>query len=442
MPGDLARRIEQTDPRLLVPSGSVAPDQLRLVSSWVLPASGPVLIASLLQDAESGWHFLPLVDDSFGLRRARAGDGWAAAVVGAMLDANAGAGSDGFLVRLAPDSSAIDLPGVLSERTDDSTPEFEVTLLGDSVRVRLNLLPDESDGPSFDVVSHLASAGFTSLTPSFGEIVWAAEGQWVAPLVGVASPINAMPLDEAFGRIAARHLRGGDDAEPTLELTRSLAQLLAGLHASLATPSSESASPLTFSTADDAAHMARAARDAVAEAVVLTDDRTQQNVRARTHAMRDAFDALANSSGTPLLPAAPFVTLRQAYHEQSAAGSLVLDPLQVTAAGKPRVPVADLASLLRALNHVAHGAMRRLVGGGESVPVERVSSWGRAVREVLLEEYRAALDASGHADLFDENLLLGLELEAECRALSYAARHLSTWSAVPDAGLLELLPPD
>jgi predicted trehalose synthase len=158
--------------------------------------------------------------------------------------------------------------------------------------------------------------------------------------------------------------------------------------------------------------------------------------------MRDAFDALAGSAGSPLLPASPFVTLQQAYLSQLSRSAYLLDPLQLTSASQPRTPVADVASLLRSLNHVAHGAMRRLVGGGESVPVERVSTWVGAVREVMVDEYRQTLDGLGQLALFDERLLLGLELEAECRALSYAARHLSTWSAVPDAGLLELLPPD
>ena len=443
MPDDLARRIEQTDPRLLLPPRSVAPDRLQLVDSWRLPASGPALIAALLQNAEDSWHFLPLLDDRFGLRRARAGDGWAAAAVGAMsMGAASGAERGGFAIRLAPGITSIDLPGVLSEKTVEASPDCEVILLGDAVRVRLDLLPLETTGKPFDVNAHLLSSGFDALTPSYGDVVWEAANHWVAPLLGIATPIDAMPLDEAFGRAAARHLRGGEDPEPTLELVRGLAQLLARLHTALAAPSALLEGPLTHSSPEAAAAMARTARDAVAEAVVLTDSDTQQHVRARRHAMRDAFNALAGSAGSPLLPAAPFVTLQQAYLSQLSRSAYLLDPLQLTSASQPRTPVADVASLLRSLNHVAHGAMRRLVGGGESVPVERVATWVGAVREVMVDEYRQTLEGLGQLALFDERLLLGLELEAECRALSYAARHLSTWSAVPDAGLLELLPPD
>lgn len=188
--------------------------------------------------------------------------------------------------------------------------------------------------------------------------------------------------------------------------------------------------------------MLRTARDAVSVAVTLTDEDTQQHVRSRRNSVRMAFQPLADSEGSALLPAAPFTSLQQALVSEDDEESPVLDPLQLTTAAPPRPAVADVAALLRSLNHVAHGALRRMVGGGESVPVERVETWSSAVRELLLQEYLATLAAAGRSELFDERLLLGLEIQAECLALTYAARTLSTWSTVPNAGILELLPPD
>ncbi|MFL6287750.1 MAG: hypothetical protein ACJ73L_05075, partial [Actinomycetes bacterium] len=95
--------------------------------------------------------------------------------------------------------------------------------------------------------------------------------------------------------------------------------------------------------------------------------------------------------------------------------------------------------LLREVTHVAHGALRRLVSGGEDVPAERVPTWVSAVRETVLERYAATLTAYGDEALFDQRLLRAFEVEAECRALIFASRELPTWSSVPDAGLLELL---
>ena len=79
MRSDLALRIEGTDPRLLLPQGASTPDRLSLVDALELPSSGPRLLIALLIDAEGHWHALPLIDDSVGLRRARAGDGLALA---------------------------------------------------------------------------------------------------------------------------------------------------------------------------------------------------------------------------------------------------------------------------------------------------------------------------------------------------------------------------
>jgi predicted trehalose synthase len=80
-----------------------------------------------------------------------------------------------------------------------------------------------------------------------------------------------------------------------------------------------------------------------------------------------------------------------------------------------------------------------MVSGGEHVPAERVPTWVGAVRETILERYEATLIAYGQAPLLDPRLMRAFEIEAECRALIYASRELPTWSAVPDAGLIELL---
>ena len=439
--GDLARRVAHTDPRLLVPAGGVAPDRLDVVDAWELPAGGPPLSVALAQDAEQRWHVLPLVDDATGLRRAREGDGLAAGIVAQVAAASGDETTKpgGFHVR-ARTHRPPELGGYVRESTAESSPVHEVTMVGDSVRVRLDLMPTEAFGPRFDVISHLRASGFTVVGRSAGDVIWIDGDRWVAPIAGIAEPLAGMPLDEAFGRAAARHLRGGTDAEPTLHLASGLARLLAALHVALATPTAEWPVGTSALTEVAATEMARSARDAVAEAVVLTDDDTQRYVRARRDVMREAFAPLSEAAGTALLPAAPFTLLPQAFVDEAEGGGMTLDPLQLTSAESPRPAVADIAGLLRGLNHVAHGALRRLVGGGESVPVERVRTWAIAVREELLAEYRAALAEADMAWLFDEQLLLGLEIEAECRALSYAARNLSTWSTVPNAGLLELLP--
>lgn len=442
MSGELSHRVASTDPRLLVPSGSSAPDRLVLVDHWQFPASGPPLILALTRDPENRWHVLPLVDEAQGLRRAREGDGWAAAAVELFVAGESEEADAGFVLRREGAAKAPDLGGYVSELRTEASSVHEVVLVGDAVRVRLDLLPAESHLEAFDAVAHLREVGFESVAKSGGDLVWRGQDQWVAPILGVGEPVPGMPLDEAFGRACTRHLRGGHDPEPTLALTRGLARLVATLHLALATSSALRSEPIHRVTEQDAATMLRTARDAVSVAVTLTDEDTQQHVRSRRNSVRMAFQPLADSEGSALLPAAPFTSLQQALVSEDDEESPVLDPLQLTTAAPPRPAVADVAALLRSLNHVAHGALRRMVGGGESVPVERVETWSSAVRELLLQEYLATLAAAGRSELFDERLLLGLEIQAECLALTYAARTLSTWSTVPNAGILELLPPD
>jgi predicted trehalose synthase len=154
--------------------------------------------------------------------------------------------------------------------------------------------------------------------------------------------------------------------------------------------------------------------------------------------LRGWFAELARAEGAVTLPAVPLGSLEQFI---DLDGRITLDPLLVQSGEGPHLAVMDIATLLREVTHVAHGALRRLVSGGDDVPAERVPTWVGAVRETLLERYEATLAAYGNDALFDRRLLRAFEIEAECRALIYASRELPTWSSVPDAGLLELLSP-
>jgi predicted trehalose synthase len=138
------------------------------------------------------------------------------------------------------------------------------------------------------------------------------------------------------------------------------------------------------------------------------------------------------------LPAVPLGGLEQFVVTEHG---MVLDPTLVTSGPGPHLAVMDVARLLRAVTHVAHGALRRMVSGAEDVPAERVPTWVAAVRERILDSYGRQLHALNQEHLVDMRLLRAFEIEAECRALVYASRELPTWSSVPDAGLLELLSP-
>ena len=255
MPSDLALRIEGTDPRLLLPQGTSTPDRLSLVDALELPSSGPRLLIALLIDAEGIWHALPLIDDSVGLRRARAGDGLALATADWLGSHRGETHSTGFGARDGGSALQEVLTGAVSESTAQLDDLSELVVVGQRTRVRINLQPPETASPYVDVVSHLRSVGSTSLASSVGDVVWREPGHWIGPVFGVAESIPGKQLDEAFGIAASRHLRGGHDPEPTLVLTRGLAHVLASLHISLATSSALIPKPVTPLTDYEAAFL-------------------------------------------------------------------------------------------------------------------------------------------------------------------------------------------
>ena len=161
-----------------------------------------------------------------------------------------------------------------------------------------------------------------------------------------------------------------------------------------------------------AAMLDRRVKDVLAEAVVLTEVDVRDTLQS-THGETcvSSFADLASASGAWVLPAVPIGSLEQFL---VSGGRLALDPLAVRAAEGPHLAVMDVARLLREVTHVAHGALRRMVSGGEHVPAERVPTWVGAVRETILERYEATLIAYGQAPLLDRRLLRAFEIEAEC----------------------------
>lgn len=437
MRGGLRRSISVTDPRLLVPVGTAPPGRLNVIDGLELPGVGHSRLLVIAEDDDAGWHLLPLIDERAGLRRAREGDGWATAA--AALFAADFTPVAPFVAR----RRGFDLGPLSDDATElviESTTEHEVVGLGLEARIRLALRPHAFERPRPSIAEHLSVAGFRGLAGTSCDLVWSGPDRFVSPLVGVGEMLRGQRLDEAFGAAAIDHLRGGTEAEPTLQLVDALALELAGLHVALATPTDVIRQPRAGLTADQAHGLARDVRDSVAEASLIAGADIQEALRSRRGSLRNALAPLAAAEGVAVLPSGPFRSLTQATVLPS--GQVRLDPLQMEGGQQARPPVADLAALLRNLDHVAYGSLRRLVGTGESVPVERASSWAHAVRDRLVFRYREHLDEAGAGDLFNEQLLVPFEIEAECIALTFAARHLSTWSTVPQMGLLDLLPTD
>jgi predicted trehalose synthase len=286
-------------------------------------------------------------------------------------------------------------------------------------------------------VGALDRAGFTGMLPWVGDVlVPVADGAYGPVAAATIHPADGHQLHDQLVGLVAGHLRGGDEVEPTLQLAHRTGRALAGLHLALAALRGPDPSGW-IADAERVAGWRRDASDAVAEAVVLAEGEPGDRLRARRLEVRAAFDTLTTSVGSPLLPALPFPGLEALV---VVGGGLLVDPLALGPATElRRSPVRDVAACVRAVDHVARSVHRRLVGGGFPAPLERVTSWYEAVREGVLDAYRARLAEEGESELFDERLLWAFEVEAECRSLSRASRFLPTARGISDAALADLL---
>jgi hypothetical protein len=432
----IAQRVEDLPPRLLLPYGSNLPDQLHVRATLPLLQTVPAGVVALAWDDADACYLLPLVEDGASLRRSRPGDGWFAALVelGTSIDDR-----DSWLVRAMDAPDPADLQGALAEEPVSSSAAAESVDVAERYRVRLCLQPRQLPTVPIQPWRHIAHSAQDLVAGGRFDIVWRdGSGGAVGPVALVADARPARSAAELLNALATRHLRGADTASPTLSLATALGEALARVHHALATPSAESISPTSALSEDEARRLERQVKDVLSEAVVLTEAGVRETLQGHMQDLRGWFGELTQATGTTTLPAVPLGNLEQYV---DAEGRLTLDPLLVVPGVGPRLAAMDVATLLREVTHVAHGALRRLVSGGEDVPAERVPTWVSAVRETVLERYEATLAAYGDEGLFDQRLLRAFEVEAECRALIYASRELPTWSSVPDAGLVELLSP-
>jgi hypothetical protein len=436
VPDSVAARVEDVPPRLLLPHGSFAPERLDVIDALPLPQAVPPGWLVLASDASDVCHVLPVVDDGQAPRRARTGDGWFAALVAVGTSLN-DRGSWSVRAMDAPDPA--DLMGALSEDQAHGSANSEVVDVDGVYRVRLALKPQRVNGGGMQPWRHIAHSAQDLVAGGRFDLVWTdPDGGLVGPLALVSDKHDSRPAAEVLNRYATGHLRGLDTASATLSVATALGETLARVHHALATPSAEAMNPTSTLTSTVARQLERHVKDVLSEALVLTDPGVRETLQGHMADLRGWFAELARAEGAVTLPAVPLGSLEQFI---DLDGRITLDPLLVQSGEGPHLAVMDIATLLREVTHVAHGALRRLVSGGDDVPAERVPTWVGAVRETLLERYEATLAAYGNDALFDRRLLRAFEIEAECRALIYASRELPTWSSVPDAGLLELLSP-
>jgi trehalose synthase-fused probable maltokinase len=99
----------------------------------------------------------------------------------------------------------------------------------------------------------------------------------------------------------------------------------------------------------------------------------------------------------------------------------------VAARRRVDLPLRDVASMLRSIDHVARSASRR---AGTNGPAGTLDGWIDAARAAFLDGYGAPIDGL---------LLHALEVEKELYEFTYAASYLPEWRYAPAGGLRWLL---
>jgi maltokinase len=372
----------------------------------------------------------PVVADGASVRRARTGDGVAAAVVDCVVGA----------VRVAPPFVVQAVVGrrVAGERAVTVDQTNESVVVGESAVVKLCLhLPargNKSPPPAARRLPALTAAGFEGMPPLWGML--SVEGGDEPPLL-LASVTGYLPgaVDGwHWATDDARKYATGELDEAAIAPAATLGALTARMHVALSSAGRERAT-----SADTQRWLASAHRDLRA-AVAEVDGPEGDRLAVLAPRAAAGLAALGASEGTALIEVHGDLHVGQVLRHSSPPRFAVtdFDGSPVVAAGDRdrRQPAAvDVAGMIASLDHVGRVVLRR------TSPIDRgrVLTWVDQAQRSFLRSYLAGLSSADAQDLFDDRLLRPLRVWQECREFLYAARHLPHWRYVPDQALASLL---
>lgn len=366
------------------------------------------------------------------LRRARPGDGAAAALVRALATADEVLAPGWGLEPASPVGPAA-LEPAAAERGVATDETNESVVVGDAAIVKWIRHPSGSGDRADRLLRHLWQAGFGGVPAYHGRLVAPGPaGAVTAALVGAylpgASDGWTWAVDALLGHLAETgRCRAGCPAG----FSRGLGALTAGLHFALATPSATIPGPVAIAGRDEPAGWAAAGRARLADAVACTvaDEPALADELATAAAVLAAdIDRIADADGTPVQPIHGDLHVGQVLRAAGRLAIIDFDGNPTIAVPPEREPAArDLASLLCSIDHVGRIAIRR-AGPAAGPAAER---WIRDAIAACTDAYEAGLAAAGRPELLDRRLLRGFRAEQEARELIYAARFLPRWRYAP-----------
>jgi len=438
----LATRIRRLPPRLLlshVRADAEAPAWLELLASLPLrngPGSDAALCV-LLDPTDQVHTVVVVVDDDF-VRPARPSDEWVAGLITATGQGSGHPRDGGFLLRRAanPTSTRPPRPPATMVTSDTERERWRVDDVVLTLERRPRTFFEEPDDP----IQQALQAGFAFASADHGELCVddTGRGRWLGPVVRLSSGVAGSPLSDQLvaGLVAA--LRGHDSSS-AVHLAEELGRVLASWHEALSTPTASAPSPVLAAAPEHVGSWRRSAANAVAAAAVLAETGSAASLRDRRKRLRDAFEALDDAAGTPVVMGEGLAGIAAFTADPTRNGPAALNLEAVWPSSTGHAPAYDMAVVLRGIAHVAWATHRRLVATAEPAAVEEVADWENGMRELVLRTYLDHLRATGYSGTFDSTLVRAFEVQLECEALVRSVRTLSAGTMVSDVALSRLL---
>lgn len=396
-------------------------------------------VLAVVSDAAGRRFGVPLVEQRAGWRRAKAGDGIAAALA-ALVTGETAPGTCGSRFDAVRWASGAHWGDAAAERAIDVDQTNESVVVGSQVVVKWTVRSSAGPEPAPDRLAALVAAGFTDTPRPWGLLRWRADDSAEAAELLVATVVAYLPgardgWEWAVGDVRAL-ARGALSMPDAVAPWSTIGDLVARMH--LALPARGVA------TSADARRWCRSALDELGQAVEVVDGPEGARLRGHAPRLRRLVEQLGTAAGTALQDVHGDLHVGQLLRWQAPApdrtsyavtdfdGNPVLTPQERLA---PAPAAVDVAGLVQSLDHVARVVSHHT----DYVDPGVVAEWIDAAQTTLLTSYRDALGSAGQSHRLDESLLPALRARQVVREFLYAARHLPHWRYVPDAALAALV---